>query len=326
MKQRNRLHWALAALCGPWAVRAVLAQGSVWPTQPIKLVVPYAPGGGADFTARLLAQKLGERLGQQVVVDNRGGANGLIGTESVVRAAPDGYTFLFADAAHSINPAVQSKARYDAVADFAPVSLIASSPQLLVAHPSVGASTLRELLDLPRAHTAKMSIGTSGVGSGPHLTAELLALKSGLKLTHVPYKGGGPALADVAAGHVPLVMNSVPACMPHLQGGRIKALAIAAAQRDPRLPAVPTFAESGVPDLVVLNWYAVLGPVGTPAPIVARLATELARALDLPDVKERFAGAFLDRMPQGAEALRTFLEAEVKQWKHVVASTGIRIE
>ena len=301
------------------------AQGA-YPSQQIRLVVPYAPGGGSDFTGRLVAQKLQELGGgYQFIVDNRPGAAGMLGTEIVARAPADGYTLLYADVAHGINPAVYSKARYDAIKSFAPVTLVGASPQVMVAHPSFPANSLKELLAMPREQMQKVAVGTPGQGSGPHLTYELLKAKVGLDLVHVPYKGGGPALADAINGQIPLVMNAMAPVMPHLQSGKLKALAIATPQRHPKLPDVQTYAESA-PGVAVFNWYGVLVPAGTPAAVTDKLAADIAKVLVLPDVKEKFDAAFLDPMPQGSAAMARFLDEEVKTWKAVAAQTGISLD
>ena len=298
---------------------------AAYPAQTVRLVVPYAPGGGSDFTGRLVAQKLQETAGFTIIVDNRPGAAGMIGTEVVARATPDGYTLLLADVAHGINPAVYSKARYDAVKSFEPVTLLGASPQALVAHPSFPANSLKELLAMPPEQRRTIAVGSPGLGSGPHLTYELLRTRIGLELVHVPYKGGAPALADAINGQIPLVMNSMAPVMPHLQSGKLKALAIATAQRHPRLPDVQTYAESA-PGVVVYNWYGFLAPAGTPAEVTTRLAGDIARILEMPDVKEKFDAAFLDPMPQGGVAMARFLDGEVRQWKDVATQTGIVLD
>lgn len=298
---------------------------TAYPSQPIRLVVPYTPGGGSDFTGRLVAQKLQETAGYTLIVDNRAGAAGMLGTEIVARAPADGYTLLYADVAHGINAAVYSKARYDPVKSFVPITLVAASPQVLVAHPSFPANSLKELLAMPREQMQKIPVGTPGQGSGPHLTYELLRTKVGLDLVHVPYKGGGPALTDAINGQIPLVMNAMAPVMPHLQSGKLKALAIATAERHPRLPDVQTYAESA-PGVVVYNWYGFLAPAGTPPGVTDKLAADIAKVLVLPDVKEKFDAAFLDPMPQGGAEMARFLDGEVRQWKLVAVETGISLD
>jgi len=295
-----------------------------FPSRPIQLVVPYAAGGGSDFVARLIAQKLSETAGITVIVNNKAGASGLIGTDAVAKSAADGYTLLLADAAHATNAAVYPKTPYDPIDDFAPLTLIGSSPQLLVAHPSFPANSLKELLALPREQTRKFAVGTPGQGTGPNLLYEMLKLKTGLELVHVPYKGGSAALSDAVAGQIPMVINSIPACMPHIQSNKLKVLAIAAASRDARLPKVQTFSESA-PGIVVSSWYGVLAPAKTPPEVMQRLNGAIAKVLELPEVKAKLAESFIDPMPRGPQAFSKYLNAEIVQWKAVVSQTGFKL-
>lgn len=297
-----------------------------YPSKPVRLVVPYAPGGGSDIIARVLGLKLGEALNQTFVVDNRPGAASMIATEIVAHSPGDGYTLILADVPHAINVATASKPTYDAVKDFAPIMLVATTPQILVAHPSFAANSLKELLAMPRAQTAKFALGTSGTGSSPHMTYELLRLRTGLELNHVPYKGGGPAIADVVAGQIPLGLLGSPVSIPHLKSGRMKGLGITSAQRHPVVPTVPTFDESGVSGFVVSHWYGVLATTGTPPATVKLLHATIARALEQPDVKERFAALALDAAALGPEEFRKLIENDVKRWKDVVAKSGIKLE
>jgi tripartite-type tricarboxylate transporter receptor subunit TctC len=294
--------------------------------KPVRLVVPYGVGGGADFSARLIAQKLIDGAGIKAIVDNKPGASGIVGTDFVAKAPADGSVLLYCDTTHALNTAVNPKVPYDPVKDFKPMTLIGQSPQLLVAHPSFPANSLSELLALPRDKTKDMAIGSSGLGSTPHMTYERLHLKTGLTLVHVPYKGGGPALNDVVTGQIPLVVNSIPACIPHLQAKRLKALAIASAERNPRMPEVQTFAEAGAPGIEVSTWYGVLAPVRTPQEIVDPLSREIERTLGDAEVKARFAEAFLDPMPRGEKAFATFLAEEMQQWKAVATQTGVVVD
>jgi len=322
--RRKLLLCSTSALLLPTSLRAIAAQEPP-SSGPYRLVVPYSPGGGADYVARLIAQKLQATAGWNVVVENRPGASGMIGTEQVARSQPNGQILLFADAGHSVNAAVHPQAKYDPIGDFSPITLVASSPQLLAAHPSVAANSLAELLALPRDKVKDWAVATTGQGSGAHLTYEMLSARTGLQLIHVPYKGGGPAINDAIGGQVPLVINSLPALMPHLQAGRLKALAIATSERNPRLPSVQTFSESA-PGVVATNWYGILAPAGTPEKLTQSLAEHVAQILRLPDIQEKFNGAFLDPMPQGPEAFQRFLGPEVQQWKDVVAETGVKLD
>ncbi|OZI53633.1 Bug family tripartite tricarboxylate transporter substrate binding protein [Bordetella genomosp. 5] len=324
ISRRKLLLCSASAAFLPLSRKVMAAQGTV-PSGPYRLVVPYSPGGGADYVARLLAAKLQETVGWNVVVENRPGASGMIGTEQVARSPANGQVLLFADAGHSVNAAIHPNARYDPIRDFSPVTLVASSPQLLAANPSVPVNSLAELLALPPDKVKDWGVATTGQGSGAHLTYEMLSARTGLHLIHVPYKGGGPAINDALGGQVPLIINSVPALMPHLQAGRLKPLAIATSKRHPRLPDVQTFGESA-PGIVATNWYGILAPAGTPDIFTATLSQHLERVMQMPDIQEKFSGAFLDPMPTGPTAFARFLGPEVQQWKDVVAETGVRMD
>ncbi len=315
----------LTALCLFNAAFAACAADK-YPARPIRMVVPYPPGGGSDLTGRAIGQKLAEAFGQTVVVDNRPGATGLIGTVIAAKAAPDGYTLVLADQPHSINSLVYSKPPYDAIKDFAPINLLATSPQIMAAHPSFSVNTLKDLLALTPAQTAKFAVGTSGLASGPHMTYEWLRLKTGLTLNHVPYKGGGPSLVDAMAGQIPLVINAAPASFPHVRAGKLKPLAITSAQRHALLPAVPTFQEAGVKDFIAYQWYGVLAPAGTPKDIVTQLNVEINKALNAADVKSRFTTVTLDITPGSADDFRRFLETEDTRWKSVVKQVNVRLD
>lgn len=297
-----------------------------YPTRPVRVIVPYPPGGGSDLTGRAIGQKLSDALGQTFVIDNRPGATGLIGTVIAAKASPDGYTIILADQPHSINSLVYSKPPYDAIKDFAPLNLVATSPQLIAAHPSFSLNSLKDLLALGPAQTAKFAVGTSGLASGPHMTYEWLRLKTGLTLNHVPYKGGGPSLLDAMAGQIPLVINAAPASFPHVRAGKLKALGITSAKRHALLPNVPTFQEQGVRDFIAYQWYGVLATAGTPQHIVDLLNREINKALALPDVKERFTSVTLDITPGSPADFQKFLEAEDRRWKEVLKQVAIRLD
>ena len=314
---------AIVTLCA--GVSPIFAADK-YPSRPVRMIVPYPPGGGSDLTGRAIGQKLAEALGQTFVIDNRPGATGLIGTVIAAKAAPDGYTIILADQPHSINSLVYSKPPYDAVKDFAPLNLLATSPQIMAAHPSFSVSSLRELLALTPAQTSRFAVGTSGLASGPHMTYEWLRLKTGLTLNHVPYKGGGPSLVDVMAGQIPLVINAAPASFPHVRAGKLKPLAITSAQRHALLPGVPTFQESGVKDFIAYQWYGVLAPAGTPKDIVTLLNGEISKALNSADVKSRFNAVTLDTTPGSADDFRKFLEIEDARWKSVVKQVNVRLD
>lgn len=315
----------VAAIAGMSALQPAIAADN-YPSRPVRMVVPYPPGGGSDITGRAIGAKLNEYLGQTFVIDNRPGATGLIGTEIAAKAPADGYTILLADAPHTINALVYAKQRYDAIKDFTPLNLIATSPQALNANPSFSANTLKELLAMPRAQTAKLAIGSSGLASGPHMLYEWLKIKTGLTLNHVPYKGGGPSLLDAVAGQIPLVINAVPAAMPYIKANRLKVLAITSAKRHPLLPNVPTFVESGVADFVSFQWYGMFGPAGMPDNVVTTLNREINRALNAPDVKERFIAQTFDPTPGSPADFLKLLESEDKRWREVQKQVNVRLD
>jgi tripartite-type tricarboxylate transporter receptor subunit TctC len=288
-----------------------------YPDRPVRFVVPYAPGGGSDIIARVVGLKLGEALGQSFVVDNRPGAASMVATEIVAKSLPDGYTLILADVPHTINVSTYAHPTYDAVKDFAPIMLVGSAPQIMVAHPSFGANSLKELLAMPRAQTEKFAMGTSGTGSSPHMTYELLKLRTGLVLNHVPYKGGGP---------IPIADTAAPVSMPFLRGNRLKGLGITSSKRHPLVPNIPTFEEAGVGNFIVAHWYGVLAPAGTPPATVKKLAAEIQKALQTPDVKERFASLAMDIAGNGPDEFARIIANDVNRWREVVAKAGIRIE
>jgi tripartite-type tricarboxylate transporter receptor subunit TctC len=297
-----------------------------YPARPVRVVAPYSPGGGVDFTSRVIAQKFTATLGQTFVVDNRAGAAGIIGTQIVANAQPDGYTILWTDNAYNVNPLIFKDAKYDAFKDFEIVAQIATAPQMLVGALTTPASTLKELLALPRAQTAGYALGTTGIASVPHFTYERLRLQTGLTLNHVPYKGGGAALADLVAGQIPLVMNSAAACIPLVQGRRIKGLGVATNARLRQLPEVPTFIEAGLKDFVAATWYGVFAPRGTPREIVDFLNRELRKALAAPEVSERLLAQGLDIAQGSPDDFRRYLVAETERWKVVIKSTDIKVD
>jgi tripartite-type tricarboxylate transporter receptor subunit TctC len=316
---------ALVAVTGGAAFATAMA-AEKYPSRPVRMIVPYPPGGGSDITGRAIGAKLNEYLGQTFVIDNRPGATGLIGTEIAAKAPADGYTILLADAPHTINALVYSKQRYDAIKDFTPLNLIATSPQALCANPSFSANTLKDLLAMPRAQTEKLAMGSSGLASGPHMLYEWLRLKTGLTLNHVPYKGGGPSLSDAVGGQIPLVMNAVPAAMPFIKSNRLKVLAITSAQRHPVLPNVPTFVESGVKDFVSFQWYGMLAPAGMPKDIVATLNREISKAISSPDIKDRFTSQTFDPTPGSPADFLKLLESEDRRWRDVQNQVKVRLD
>ena len=313
-------------------IGCVLALGSLpagadsFPNRPIRVVVPYAPGGGNDVTARILSARLSETLGVTLVVDNRPGATGIIGTELVARAPADGYTVILADAPHAINPFVYSTARYDPVKDFEPISIVATAPVVLIIHPGVPAQSVGEFVAHAKAQAGKVTMASGGTGTISHLTGELFRVRTGIQLNHIPYKGSGPAIADTVAGHVQCMFPPAPGAVPLVKGGKLRALAVSSAKRASSIPEVPTFEESGVANFRVDNWYGVLAPAGTPNAVVARLNREIVAATQFPAVRERFAGVLLDPAGSSSAQFVALLKSEASRWSQLIRTAGIKAE
>ena len=301
------------------------AQG--YPARPVRIVNPFAAGGGQDVLLRPLAQKLGESLKQPFVVDNKPGANGMIGTELVAKSAPDGYTLLGGTTgALAMNAVVQPRLAYDPLKDFAPISNYADSAFILSVHPSVSAQSVMELVALAKARPGQLTYATFGVGSSSHLIAELFSMSAGIKMVHVPYKGSAPAVADLLAGQVMLMFDSMQSQMPQVRAKRLRALGLAAEKRSPAAPEVPTIAEVGLPGVVGGSWYGLLAPAGTPRDIIARLHAELMRALADPEVRERFTSVGTEVVGNTPEEFAAQIRADIEKWGRVVRAAGIRPE
>ena len=303
-----------------------LAQAIDYPLRPIRFIVPYAPGGSSDVLARTLGKKMGDTLGQQFLIDNRPGAGSMVGTDAAAKAPPDGYTIILSDMPHTINPSIHAKVPYDPVKDFAPVTLIGVSPMFLFSHPGFEAKSLPELVALAKSRPGTLAIASGGTGTTTHLVAELLQAGAGIRLVHVPYKGAGPAIADVAAGQVPLTFTSMATAAPLVKAGRLRILAVTSPRRLAAYPDIPTFEESGVPGLVFEHWWGVMAPARTPAPVVERLQGEIAKALAAPDVRERFAAFSLDPRTNTPTEFRALIEADLVRWAKVVRDAGIKAE
>ena len=315
---------ALAVLGGSLLLVATFASAQTYPSKPIRLIVPYPPGGGTDFVARVVALKLPEVLGQNVVIDNRAGAAGLVGTELAARAPADGYTLLLVDSSLPINVSYYKNAKYDAIKDFAPITDVADTPYLLVVQPASPYQNLRDLINAAKAQPGKINFGSGGNGSGSQLTGELFQMRTGIKLTHVPYKGVGLALTDVIAGQIQTTFTSAPPAMALIKAGRVKALAVATEKRISFLPDVPTFGEQGVKDVVVVNWYGIASIGGTPKPVLDKLHAALLRVIAMPDVKERLASGALEPAPMSQQAFRKLIADEVTRWAAVVKNAGVK--
>ena len=298
-------------------------QAQRYPSKPIRLIVPYAPGGSSDIIARMFAQRFSETMGETVVVDDRPGAGGVIGTALLAKSTPDGYTLLLQDMPHTINPAVYGKVPYDPVRDFTPITLVARAPQWLFVFPAVPARTVREFVALAKTQTDKLRIGSAGNGSGTHLMAELLMRGAGISLTHVPYKGAGPAVSATVAGEMSCVFTSMPAAISFVQSGRLRPIGVTTAKREPSFPDVPTFQESGVPNMVLHHWFGLLGPAHLPKPIVVTLHEQVTAAIAQPAIEERYKSLMLEPATTTPEEFRALIEADLARWSKVVKAAGI---
>ncbi len=313
-----------------FAIAAMLAGATAfaqnYPTRAVRLVVPYVPGGGTDFTARVIAPRLSEALGQQVVVENRPGGGTNIGSDLVAKAAPDGYTLLMAGAANAINMSLYAKLPYDTLRDFAPVSLSVKGANVLLVHPSLPVKNLKELLALARAQPGKLNYASSGIGSANHMAGELLKLVAKVNIAHVPYKGNAPALTDLIGGHVEILISGVPAVIGQIKNGRVRAIAIASLKRFPALPDTPTIDESGLKGFEATTWFGVVAPAKTSRDIVTRLNAELARIVAAPDVRERFIGEGVEPIGGSTELFTNFIRDEIDKYAKVVKAAAIAAE
>ena len=305
---------------------AGLAQAQDWPSKPIRMIVPYPPGGGTDVVARIVNEKLSPELGQPLVIDNKGGAGGSVGTELAAKAPSDGYTVLMTLSSHTINPKLYTKLPYDVERDFVPVSLAAMIPQIVVAHPSVPANNIQELIALLKANPGKYNYASVGIGSPGHIAGELFKLKTGVQMTHVPYKGGGPAVTDTIGGQVQLLFVSMPAAWQHVKGGRLKALAVTSAKRSIAAPDLPTIAEQGVPEVVVDSWYGLLVPAKTPAPVVSKLNSAMVKVLQMPDVREKLLAQGAEAASSSSADFDALIREELKKWDYVIREAKITPE
>lgn len=296
----------------------------VYPSRAIRLIVPAAPGGGTDFTARMIAQKLTESMGQTVIVDNRPGAAGNIGVEIAAKASPDGYTLVMPITSFSINPHLYAKLPFDTIKDFAPVVLASSAPLFLVINPSVPAKSVSELIAVAKSKPGQLNYANSGNGTTAHLAGELFKKMAGVNLVSVPYKGGGPAVIDLIAGHVQIYFSTIPAALAHVQAGKLRGVAVTATKRVNLIPDVPTVAESDLPGFAVVGWFGIFAPAATPKPIIARLNQEINAVLRTPETQKRFAGEGLIPGSGTPEELGNFLRAELAKWGALIKEAGIQ--
>jgi tripartite-type tricarboxylate transporter receptor subunit TctC len=326
MRLTTSMAFKLACVCAVMPLAAPLLAQTGYPTKPIRLIVPYPPGAGTDIIARTVGQKLGESLGQQIVVENRGGGAGIIGTDAVAKSPPDGYTMGLVTSTFAMTPTLQ-KLPYDPVRDFVPLILLASVPNILVVHPALPAHSLQELIALARARPGELTYATSGTGTVSHLLTEWLRSTVGdMQIVHIPYKGNAQALTDLLGGHVSMLFSALPSAMPHLMNNRVRPIAITSRSRSAAVPHVPTFIESGVTDFEFSSEFGLLMPARTPREIIVRLNQELARILRLSDVRERLATQGAEPVGNTPEEYAVAIKADLARWAKVVAAAGIRAD
>jgi tripartite-type tricarboxylate transporter receptor subunit TctC len=315
---------ALALLGQAGALEAAGAQ--TYPSRPIRFIVPFPPGGGNDIVGRIVAQPLSEALGVPVVVDNRGGAGGTLGTDIAAKAPPDGHTLLVNNISLAVNATLFAKLPYDTLKDLAPVTLLGRQPNIMVVHPAVPAGSVRELLALAKAKPGSLNYGSGGMGTASHLAAELLKLMTGTEMVHVPYKGLGPALTDLLGGRVQLILSTLASALPHVKAGKLRALAVTTAQRSTFFPELPTMEEAGVAGYEFSTWYGLLVPARTPRPVIERLNAETGKLLRSAAIREPFAAQGLEATPGTPAEFAAYLRSEVEKWGRVVKASGARAE
>jgi tripartite-type tricarboxylate transporter receptor subunit TctC len=313
---------AIVAVLGIFAALPACAQD--WPTKPVRFIVPYAPGGGTDVIARILQQPLTQALGQPIVIENRGGAGGVIGTEAAAKAAPDGYSFLFTLSSHTINPLLY-KTNFDIERDFTPVTLIVSVPQLIAAHPGSPIKSMHDMIAAAKANPGGLHFASVGNGTPSHIAGELLKLRTGSDMVHVPFNGGGPAVQNTVGGQVPLLIVTMPAAMAQVRAGKLRPLAVTTAKRSPGAPDIPTVAEAlKIPSYEVDSWYALFAPTKTPQAIVSRMQKEVARAIQVPDTKQKLLEQGGDTVGSTPEALGKIVKTELLMWADLVRDAKIQ--
>jgi tripartite-type tricarboxylate transporter receptor subunit TctC len=324
LKMKKWLSMTLVCLSG--VSIAGLAYAQSWPTKQIKFIVPYPPGGGTDVIARIVQEPLSKELGQQVIIDNRGGAGGSIGSALAAQSPSDGYTVLFTLSSHTINPAIYTKLPFDTEKDFSSVVTVASLPQILVANPNFPAKTVKEVIEMAKAKPGSISYASVGNGSPGHLAGAMMATDAGVEMTHIPYRGGGPAVTDVIAGQVPLLWVSIPAAAQFVKTGKLKALAVSTVKRSAVFPDVPTMVESGFKGFEVDSWYAMFVPAKTPQTIIDRLNKATVNVLAQPEVKEKLLGQGAEAVGDSPAQLSGVVKREIAKWKQVVKSANIKVD
>ena len=297
-----------------------------YPDRPIRLIVSYPPGGGTDVTARQIVPMLSERLGKQVVIDNRSGAGSTLGTNLAAKATPDGYTLLMSDTTFGIVPGLYPKLPYDTLRDFAPVTQITSVPVALVVHPSVAANSVKELVALARAKPGALNFGSGGVGTPVHMAGELLMVQAHIKMVHIPYKGAGPAFADLLGGQFQLMFPTLQSVVPHVKSGRVRLIAMTTEKRSPAFPEVPTVVESGIPGVIAVAWFGIHAPASTPKAIIARLHDEAVKVVREPSIRDRFLADGADPVGSTPDQFQKFVANEIGKWNKVVKASGIKAE
>ena len=317
------VHRRLIAIVLIAAASTAAAQN--YPSKPIRVVVPWPPGGGTDLVARTVAQKMHETLGQQAIVDNRAGANGIIGADLVAKAPADGYTAMITIASHAINATLYAKLPYDTLGDLAPVSLLAEYPFVITVHPSLPVKSIKELIAFAKAHPGKLSYASSGNGSGPHLGMELFKSMAGIDLVHVPYKGAGQAMTDLVSGQVQLFLNNFLAGNAMIRAGKLRALAVTSGKRSAAAPQIPTVAESGVPGYAVTGWYGMMAPAGTPASVVRVLNEGAVKALKSKEISSRLSGEAAEVVANTPQEFAAFLKSETEKWASVIRKAKVRV-
>ena len=314
----------VAAIIFPGWHAPVSAQA--YPSKPVRIISPFAPGGGNDTICRIIAPRLGENLKQQVIIDSRPGANGIVGTEVAARSAPDGYTIILIPSGHAVNVSLYKKLPYDSITDFTPITLVATSPLILVMHPTVPVKNVKELIAFAKARPGQLTYSSAGVGASAHLAGALFETMTGTKMVHVPYKGSALALTDLIGGQGSLSFSTSASAMPHVRSGRLRALAGTGAARSPALPDLPTVAESGAPGYEASLWYGFVGPARMPAEIVQRLNSEIVAVLKLPEVRDRLANEGVEARSTTPEEFAKLLMSDLKRWANVIARAGVRVE
>ena len=325
---RNRLtHSINAALCAAAVAAPNPVHAQIYPAKSVRIVVPFAAGGGTDIVARLIGQKLTDGLGQTFIVDNRAGANGIIGSELVAKSPPDGYTLVFATSAtHAINPTFYSKLPYDAVKDFAPVVNVAYSAFILSVHPSIPVHSVKDLIALAKSKPGELSYASAGMGNSTHLAGELFCMLAGVRMVHIPYKGSGPAMAETIAGQTAATFDSMQASMPHIAAKRLRPLAITAATRSPVIANLPTIAEAGVAGAEAGTWYGLLAPATTPRAIVLKLNAEVIKALALADARERLSTVGVDPIGNTPEQFADEIKSDIQKWGRTIRTANVRAD